>query len=180
MALKAQLRQAHAFLRLDKLTNILFADRDLTLGIFQLVDNHYLTAALKITQLFDWAARELETRRMEKMPRSTNNNQTNIIYGGTPSITQTGNVLTSGEFHNLASELARLRYTLQSQFLSTPQAETIELLQQAEAASNNKDAHKVQSVLQRISGSGWSAIKSVAPQITSQVILGFLKAHGLA
>ena len=179
LALKDQLRSAYGFLRFDKWTHLLFGDHDLAREIYRLVDDHCPTGVLKINQLFEWATREMETRRMERMPKPTYN-QTNIIHNGNPNISQTGNilVLTSGELDNLASELASLRSTLQSRF--TAQTDTIDLLQQAETASKNKDGHQVQSVLQSISKSGWSAIRSVAPQITSQVILTFLKNHGLA
>lgn len=106
------------------------------------------------------------------------------IHGDNNTVTQTGDVTvnhyTANDFEQLTVELDALRAALNAQPSTIEVDRTIGELAEAEEASQANDQTKVKSSLSRISKAGWEMIKTVAPKITSEIILYHLKLHGLA
>jgi hypothetical protein len=106
------------------------------------------------------------------------------IHGDDNTVAQTGDVTvdhyTANDFKQLAAELEALRAALNAQPSTIQVDRTIRVLAEAEEASQANDEANVISSLSRISTAGWEMIRTAGPQITSEMILHYLKLHDLA
>lgn len=127
---------------------------------------------------------DVKRRATVKKPEGTTYHQHVHQYGDNSSVTQTGDITihqyTVNDFKQLTVELDALRAGLRQQTSTVDADETIGLLAGAEKASKENDQPKVTSCLSRISKAGWEMIKTSAPKITSEIILHYLRLHGLA
>ncbi len=151
--------------------------------------NKSFTVMSKIRVIIE-EARVEDVKRRAKMKKEAeitpgNTNVQHVHqYGDNSVATQTGNVTinqyTVNDFKQLTVELDTLRTALKSQPTTLDADRTIGLLAEAEEASQQNDQTKVTSTLSRISKAGWEMIKTAAPNIGSQMLLHYLKLHGLA
>lgn len=127
---------------------------------------------------------DVKRRASVKKESTTTYNQHVHQYGDNNAVSQTGNIrihqYTVNDFGQLTVELDTLRTALKAQPSTIEADRTIGELAEAEQASQANDQTKVKSSLSRISKAGWEMIKTVAPKITSEIILYHLKLHGLA
>ena len=90
------------------------------------------------------------------------------------------NILQIGDMSGLKQELATIRAALKAQPESIEADEVLGSLASAERAAQNNDEHGVKHALSTITKGGWEIVKKVAPTVGSQVLLYYLKLHGMA
>ena len=107
-------------------------------------------------------------------------NQSITQHGGVMNATQTGNVsaqqLTVAALNDLRPALTEMRTFFKKQGESVDADEYIGLLASAEKAVGEKDESKMLGYLKQIPAHAWEIGKAALPQ----VLLHYLKAHGLA
>ncbi len=100
------------------------------------------------------------------------------------SVSQLGdthtNILQIGDMSGLKQELATIRAALKAQPESLEADEVLGSLASAERAAQSNDEHGVKHALSTITKGGWEIVKKVAPTVGSQVLLHYLKLHGMA
>ncbi len=116
-------------------------------------------------------------------------NTTNYIQhvtqsGPGSSVSQLGdthtNILQIGDMRALEQELAAIRAALKAQPDSLEADVVLGSLASAERAAQSNDGHGVKHALSMITKGGWEIVEKVAPAVGSQVLLHYLKLHGLA
>jgi hypothetical protein len=120
--------------------------------------------------------------------RSTSSATTFIQHinqtGPGSSVSQLGdthtNILQICDMSGLKQELATIRAALKAQPESLETDEVLGSLASAERAAQSNDEHGVKYALSMITKGGWEIVKKVAPTIGSQVLLHYLKLHGMA
>jgi hypothetical protein len=90
------------------------------------------------------------------------------------------NILQIGDMGTLKQEMAAIRSALKAQTESLENDEVLGSLASAEKAAQSNDEGGVNHALSAISKGGWGIIQKVASTITSQVLLHYLKLHGIA
>jgi hypothetical protein len=100
------------------------------------------------------------------------------------SVSQLGdthtNILQIGDMSGLKQELATIRAALKAQPDSLEADEVLGSLASAEKAAQSNDEHGVKHAFSTITKAGWEIVKKVAPNVSSQVLLHYLKLHGMA
>jgi len=89
------------------------------------------------------------------------------------------NILQIGDMSGLKQELATIRAALKAQPESLEADEVLGSLASAERAAQSNDEHGVKHALSTITKGGWEIVKKVAPTVGSQVLLHYLKLHGM-
>jgi hypothetical protein len=115
----------------------------------------------------------------------TTNYIQHVTQSGTgSSVSQLGdthtNILQIGDMSGLKQELARIRAALKAQPESLEVDEVLGSLASAERAAQSNDEHKVKHALSTITKGGWEMVKKAAPTLGSEVLLHYLKQHGMA
>lgn len=104
-------------------------------------------------------------------------------HGVGNSVSQLGdthtNVLQISDMSGLKQELATIRARLKAEPDSLEADEVLGSLASAEKAVQSNDEHGVKHALSTISKSGWEIVKKVAPTVGSQMLLHYLKLHGM-
>lgn len=80
----------------------------------------------------------------------------------------------------LKQELATIRAALKAQPDSLEADEVLGSLASAERSAQSNDEHGVKHALSTITQGGWEIVKKVAPTVGSQLLLHYLKLHGMA
>ena len=116
---------------------------------------------------------------------STTNYIQHINQSGTgSSVSQLGdthtNILQIGDMRGLKQELATIRAALKAQPDWLEADEALGSLASAERAAQSNNEHAVKNALGTITKGGWEIVKKVAPTVGSQVLLHYLKLHGMA
>jgi hypothetical protein len=105
-------------------------------------------------------------------------------HGAGNSVSQLGdthtNILQIGDMSGLKQELAAIRAALKAQPDSLEADEVLGSLASAEKAAHGNDEHGVERALGKITKGGWEIVKKVAPTVGSEVLLHYLKLHGMA
>jgi hypothetical protein len=105
-------------------------------------------------------------------------------HGAGNSVSQLGdthtNVLQIVDMSGLKQEIATIRAALKAQIDSLEADEVLGSLASAEKAAQSNDEHGVKIALGAVTKGGWEIVKKVAPTVGSQVLLHFLKLHGMA
>jgi hypothetical protein len=100
------------------------------------------------------------------------------------SVSQLGdthtNILQVGDMSELKQELAAIRAALKAQSDSLEADEVLGSLASAEKAAHGNDEHGVKNALGKVTKGGWEIVKKVAPSVGSEVLLHYLKLHGMA
>ena len=100
------------------------------------------------------------------------------------SVSQLGdthtNILQIGDMSGLKQELVAIRAALKAQPDSLEADEVLGSLASAARAAESNDEHGVKHALGTITKGGWEIVKKVAPTVGSQVLLHYLKLHGMA
>jgi hypothetical protein len=116
----------------------------------------------------------------EKEKRGDSYTQNIQQHGGVMNASMTGNVSTQqvivADFDELRPALAQMRAFFKTQESSVENDEYIGLLASAEKAATEKDEGKLLGCLKAIPRGAWEIGKVVVPQ----VLLHYLKAHGMA
>jgi len=118
-------------------------------------------------------------------PHSVVNYIQNVNQTGTGnSASQVGDITTNFvqgvDMVGLKHELATIRAGLKAQPESLEADEVLGALASAEKAAQSDDEHGVKNALGAITKSGWEIVKKVIPTVSSQVLLHYLKLHGMA
>lgn len=135
-------------------------------------------------------ARVADVRRRREMSKEqpapiTQHIQHVHQHGDGSVATQSGNVTitnyhyTQNDYQQLTVDLDAIRTALKAQPSTVDTDETIGLLAAAEKAAGKGDESGVKGYLGQIGKAGWETLKSVGVAVGSEVIKGYLRAHGV-
>jgi hypothetical protein len=85
-----------------------------------------------------------------------------------------------GDMSGLKQELGSIRAALKAEPDSLETDEVLGSLASAEKAAQSGDDHGVRHALSAITKDGWEMVKKTVPSVGSQVLLHYLKLHGMA